>query len=48
MRRALSLLLAIVIAVAGVIALLLILQSRDEASLSRPATTATQSRTALP
>ena len=36
MKRALSLLLAIGVAVAGVVALLLILQSRDDGSLDRP------------
>jgi hypothetical protein len=41
-RRALSLLLAIIVAVIGVVALLLILQSRDDASLDRPAVTQTQ------
>jgi hypothetical protein len=38
-RRALSLLLAIVVAAAGVIGLMLLLQSRDDASLDRPAVT---------
>jgi hypothetical protein len=41
-RRALSLLLAIVVALVGVIALLLLLQSRDEPSIERPAITQTQ------
>jgi hypothetical protein len=43
MRRALSLLLAILVAFAGVIGLLLLLQSRDDASLDRPAVTQTRS-----
>jgi hypothetical protein len=44
-RRALGVLLAIVIALAGVIALLLVLQSRDHGSLERPATTQTRTST---
>jgi hypothetical protein len=43
-RRALSLLLSIVVAVIGVIGLLLFLQSRDDPSLERPPVT--QTRTA--
>jgi hypothetical protein len=42
MRRALSLLLAIVVAVIGVVAILLVLQSRDSGSLDRPPVTQTQ------
>jgi hypothetical protein len=41
MRRALSLALAILVAAVGVVALLLFLQSRDDASLDRPAVTQT-------
>jgi hypothetical protein len=41
-RRTLSLLLSILVAVAGVIGLLLLLQSRDDASLERPAVTQTR------
>jgi hypothetical protein len=41
MRRALSTLLAILIALAGVIGLLLFLQSRDDASLDHPPVTQT-------
>jgi hypothetical protein len=42
MRRALSLLLAIVVAVIGVVAILLVLQSRDDGSLDRAPVTQTQ------
>jgi hypothetical protein len=41
-RRALTLLLAIVVAVVGVVLILLILQSRDSGSLDRPPVTQTQ------
>jgi hypothetical protein len=40
-RRALALLLAIAVAVIGVVALLLVLQSRDDGSLDRPAVSRT-------
>lgn len=42
MTRVLAVLLAVIVAVAGVVALLLILQSRDDASIERPATVSTQ------
>ncbi len=42
MRRALSLLLAVVIAFASVVALLAFLQSRDDATLERPPVTQTR------
>ena len=39
MRRALSLIVAVLVAAVLVVALLLVLQSRDNGSLDRPATT---------
>jgi len=42
MTRALAVLLAVVVAAAGVIGLLLVLQSRDDPSLDRPPPASTQ------
>ncbi|UGS36342.1 hypothetical protein [Capillimicrobium parvum] len=42
MSRLLAVVLAVVVAAAGVVALMLILQSRDDASLDRPGTASTQ------
>jgi preprotein translocase subunit SecG len=44
MRRALTLLVTVLVAAVLVVALMLLLQSRDDGSLARPAATATVGR----